>query len=349
MTPSPRHTMMQRYLSTYGPILGRCGGLIVLQRKLFDFSRTLTAKLQSHRQAQQAQAAAQQGQSSQLNQQNRPSSQGQLAESQGQQFGGEAGGQNANAAAAAQQAAQQARPQPKISPKLLEHASNFPYVLPPHLTAGTPEGAKWIQEAKSKYLKALVAMEGASNRVQTIDTLTKQKIAEGKTLSPEEERDFKEKKEAAQKTYNDAKNFVDGFRNSQNQQRAAANGGIQAQQGAGSNGGNPNLVGAAAPVRPQMSVQQQAQNPAIMQNTQTVNAAIEAAKNQQMGANRPPMPQNGQLSQPGSSQGQSAPSTLPPQQGQMNQPQIKTEAGVPPPINTSITQLQRKDCASQGK
>jgi transcription initiation factor TFIID subunit 12 len=195
---------------------------------------------------------------------------------------------------------------------------------------------KWIQEAKSKYLKALVAMEGASNRVQTIDSITKQRIAEGRPLSPEEDKDFKEKKESSQKTYNDAKNFVDGFRNSQNQQRTAANGGSQAQQ-ATSNAGPPNVVG-PAPVRPQMSVQQQAQNPAAMQNTQTVNAAIEAAKNQQMGGNRPSMPQNGQMSQQSSTPSQNTPSSLPQQQA--GQPQIKTEAGIPPPINTAITQMQ---------
>lgn len=176
-------------------------------------------------------------------------------------------------------------------------------------------------------------MEGASNRVQTIDSLTKQRIAEGKPLSPEEEKDFKEKREQSQKTYTDAKTFVDGFRHSQNQARVASgNTGSQGPQP--STNANPASVVGPAPVRPQMNVQQP--NPA-MQNTQTVNAAIEAAKNQQMSGNRPSIPQNGQMSQPPSASGQSAPSNLPHQPGQ---PQIKTEAGIPPPINTAITQMQ---------
>ncbi|KUJ14888.1 uncharacterized protein LY89DRAFT_735949 [Mollisia scopiformis] len=302
------------------------------KRKLFDFSRTLTAKLQSHRAAQQAQQAQQAAQQGQPSQQTRPMSQGQQPESQ-TQGGGENGAQNPPGAGQ-----QQPRPQPKISPKLLEHATNFPYVLPPNLTSGTPEATKWIQDAKSKYLKALVAMEGASNRVQTIDNIKKQRDAEGKILSPEEEKDFKEKRESAQETYNNAKNFVDAFRNSQNQQRNAANAALQSH-GISANAAQVTGNAGQAPTRPQMSVQQ-AQNPAAVQNTQTVNAAIEAAKNQQMGGIRPPMPQNASMSQPPQTPGQNAPSQSSLPQQQQAQTQIKTEQAVPPQINTAITQMQ---------
>ncbi|KAE8448212.1 hypothetical protein EG329_009642 [Mollisiaceae sp. DMI_Dod_QoI] len=310
------------------------------KRKLFEFSRTLTAKLQSHRAAaQQAAQQSQQGQSSQQNAATRPPSQGQQEQNQAAQGGGENAGSGVSAAQLQQQ--QQPRAPPKISPKLMEHVSNFPYQIPSSMTAGTPEAAKWIQDAKSRYLKALVAMEGGSSRVQTIDTIIKQRAAEGKSLNPEEEKDFKEKREAAQKTYNDAKTYVDSFRAQQNQQRGGT-----ANTGSGSQGppaaGNTNTGGnnaGQAPVRPQMNVQQ-ASNPA-QQNTQTVNAAIEAAKNQQMGGSRAPMAQNGQMSQPPQMPTQNAPSqpALPPQQA--GQPQnIKTEAGIPPQINTSITQIQ---------
>ncbi|KAF8866357.1 hypothetical protein BDZ45DRAFT_668154 [Acephala macrosclerotiorum] len=311
------------------------------KRKLFDFSRTLTIKLQNQRAAAQ-QAAQQQGQQ-QGGQAGvaRPPSQGQQ---QGQEQGDNSGqhqnaaqnqGPNANAG---QQQQQPPRQQPKISPNLMEHVNNFPYAIPSHLTAGTPEAAKWIQEAKQKYLKALVTMEGGSNRVKTIEAVIKQRNAEGKPLSPDEEKDFKEKKEVSQRQYNEAKAYVDRFRQEQAQQRAGgANAPNQGQQAPGNANAATNNAG-QAPVRPQMNVQQP--NPA-MQNTQTVNAAIEAAKNQQMGGGRPQLPQNGQMSQPPQMPPQNASSQPGLPQQQAGQPQIKTEAGAPPQINTAITQMQQ--------
>ncbi|KAE9369334.1 hypothetical protein N431DRAFT_427508 [Stipitochalara longipes BDJ] len=278
------------------------------KRKLFEFSKTLTAKLAgAQRSAQQAGAA-------------RPASQGQPQQTQG----GESSGGNLTAS---QQ--QQQRPQPKISPKLMEHVSNFPYVLPPQLTANTPDAAKWLQDAKSRYLKALVAMETTASRVQAMDAHIQKRKEEGNPLSPEEEKDFKEKREQSQKGHADAKQFVDNFRAQQAAQRNAQNAAAGNQQGNATQQGAGNATtGQPTPVRPQMATQQAA-NPAL-QNTQTVNAAIEAARNQQMNGGRPQGPQN--------MANQGAPSL----QNLPQQPQnIKTEAGVPPQINTAISAMQQ--------
>jgi transcription initiation factor TFIID subunit 12 len=281
------------------------------KRKLFEFSKTLTAKLAAaQRSAQQAGGA-------------RPPSQGQPQQAQG----GEGSGGNQNAA-------QQPRAQPKISPKLMDHVTNFPYVLPPQLTTGSPDAAKWLQDAKSRYLKALVAMETSAARVQAMDSHIQKRKDEGNPLSPEEEKDLKEKREQSQKQHAEAKVFVDNFRQQQTQQRAAQNAGNQqgnsAQQGGGI--GAANNTAQAAPARPQMNPQQ-ASNPAL-QNTQTVNAAIEAARNQQLNGGR-----NSMSAQAGQSMAnQNAPSNPNiPQQAQ----NIKTEAGVPPQINTPVTQIQQ--------
>jgi transcription initiation factor TFIID subunit 12 len=47
----------------------------------------------------------------------------------------------------------------------MEHVSNFPYVLPPYLAQGSPEALKWLQDAKNRYFKALVAMDTARDEL----------------------------------------------------------------------------------------------------------------------------------------------------------------------------------------
>jgi transcription initiation factor TFIID subunit 12 len=303
------------------------------KKKLFDFSKTLTMKLQAGRQqaqaaqqAQQAQAQAQQGQEGAAGVARLPS-QGQPPQPQP----GESSSQ-ANPA-------QQARPKPQISQKLIDHVNAFPYVPPTSLAAGSPEAMRWIQEMKGKYLKALTAMEGASVRVLQMKEHYDKMIEEGKQFSPEEEKEFKDKQEIAKKSHADYKNFVDNFRRQQEAARTAANNANQANagpQGGQTAGGNPaNGNVQAPPARPQMNVNQAA-NPAL-QNTQIVNTAIEAARNQQMGGGRPPV-QNGQAPQQGMGMPSQGNPSLPPQQ---QMPNIKTEQGAPPQINTAITQMQR--------
>ena len=263
------------------------------KRKLFEFSRTLTHRLQTIK-AQAAQAAQQAGGA-------RPATQGQP---QGQE--GENSGANA--------AAGQQRPQTKISAKIMEHITTFPYVIPPQLAQGSPEAAKWLQEAKGRYGKGLVAMENATARLAALDSLQQKRAEEGKPFTPEEEKDFKEKKETAQKTHNDARTFVDNFRQ---QQKLAGQKASQAGNGAQPGSGGIADGGQAA-VRPQIS--QQSPNPAL-QASQTVNAAIEAARNQQLGGARPQMPNT--PSNP----------NIPQQSPQVQS--IKQEAGVPQ-INTQM-------------
>jgi transcription initiation factor TFIID subunit 12 len=270
------------------------------KNKLLQFSKTLTAKIQTFRaQAQAAQQAVGA----------RPASQRQ---SQGQ--GGESNGANPPGA--------QQRQPPKISANIMEHVNTFPFIIPSQLTQGSQEAVKWLNEAKNRYVKGLMTMETASGRLKALEGIEKKRNEEGKPFSPEEEKEFKEKKEAFEKQHSEAKSFVDGFRAQQkNAQRAS-------QQGHGpQQGGNGNANGGQTPVRPQANLQQPS-NPAL-QNTQTVNAAIEAARNQQMVGVRPSMQQNGQAPQ-----NANAPSTVPQHQGGQVQA-IKQEAGVPQ-INTQM-------------
>ncbi|TVY39663.1 Transcription initiation factor TFIID subunit [Lachnellula occidentalis] len=317
------------------------------KRKIFEFSKTLTAKMQNYRQQQQQ---AQQGGGAGVGVGSGGSGPPRPV-SQGQPQAGQAGENSApkpNPEQVQQPALQQqAKPQPRVSAKVMEHVAKFPYIVPANVNPNSPDALKWIAEAKNRYLKGLVSMENASARLTQMDTMVQKRMNEGKPLNPEEEKDYKEKKETFQKAHSEAKSFVDTFRLQQTQAKTARDARDATNGGQGSPTQPPQIGGALAnngqAVRPQMNPQQQPQNPAL-QNTQTVNAAIEAARNQQMGGARPQLPQNGQPAQPGQMPNPTAPS-MPHQPAGQNtnlNPNIKLEAGVPPPINTAISQMQQR-------
>jgi transcription initiation factor TFIID subunit 12 len=286
------------------------------KRKLFEFSKTLNQKLQNFaRQNQQAQQA-QQGQQGQQGQQAGGAAR---TGSQGQAMGQEGEQSNTN-----QSSGQSNRSQ--IPPKILEHVHNFPYSIPPQMQAGSPEAQKWIAEAKSRYVKGLVTMDSATQRIAQMDTMYAKRNEEGRPLNSEEEKEYREKKEASMKQHSEAKAFVDNFRKQQQQQHARAGGNANQQGNPTQQGGNASNT--QTPVRGPMSATQTT-NPAL--NTQSVNAAIEAARVQQMSGGRPQMPQNGQ-----GVPNQNAPThqNMPQHQGGQVQ-NIKQESGVPQ-INTQM-------------
>ncbi|KAK2626265.1 hypothetical protein QTJ16_004527 [Diplocarpon rosae] len=304
------------------------------KRKILEFSRNLATKLQvaKNQKAQQQQHSmqSQPGQQTQQGEQAggaRPSSQGQQPQ---QNPGGENVGGNSSST--------QQKQAPRISSKLLDHVGSFPYVLPPNMTPGTADATKYLGDIKQRYLKALVNMENCSARATSLDALVSKRIAEGKPLTPEEEKDIKEKKDAAYKSHNEAKVFVDQFRNQQAEYRkqqstlqASAQGNGPSASGGQSSIGNNG--GQGPPTRPQMNPQQ------VPNPTQTVNAAIEAARAQQMGGGRPNISgqqPNGQMSQAQQIPDQNSQSGV--QQGPMAN--IKTEAGLPAQNNSAITQMQ---------
>ena len=270
------------------------------KRKLFEFSKTLTQKLQNFaRQAQAGQLAAQQAGAA------RPGSQGQ-PQPQGDQSG------------SLQNPSQQPN-RPQVPQKILDHVNSFPYHIPPGTQPA--EAQKYISEFKARYMKGLLAMDNATNAINRYEVMYSKRNEEGRPLNAEEEKDFREKKDAATKAHADAKTFVEKFRTQQAQFRqgilppAAAS-----QQGVAGNGNG-------TPIRGPMSATQ-TQNPAL-QNTQTVNEAIERARNQQMGGGRPQIP-NGQ----GSQSGPTAIMNIGQPHGGPVQ-NVKQEAGVPQ-INTQM-------------
>ncbi|KAI9731070.1 MAG: hypothetical protein M1818_007927 [Claussenomyces sp. TS43310] len=227
------------------------------KKKLHDFSVTLHKKILNFKRPQQNQGQARapnQGQASQV-----PGDGTQSAQNQGQQ----------------------ARPQSqphKPSEAMLKYINEYSYTLPPQVAAGTPDALKWLADAKNRFGKALLAAETSGTQLKNLDSFQKERGEQGNPLSQEEQAEFNKKKESYQKNYADAKRYIDEFRKAQEKLKAERAGGAPQQPGG-------NITAPGLP-RPTLNIQQQAPNTA-QKNTQTVNAAIEAARNQGMNAARP--------------------------------------------------------------
>lgn len=275
------------------------------KKMLFDFSRNLTSKLALFR-AQQASAMhAQRPQP--LSQAPQPIPQQMPQAMQSMPHTQAENNQNMHKPMAPIPQQQTA---PKYPAKIVEHVESFPYSFPPQYTPDSQEAQQWLKTVKQRYMSGLGTMENAKNRVQQLKALEKKRTDEGKPLTPEETKEFAEKINQAQKAHAEASSWIEKFRASQATQKQNASG--QPGDNASQN--------QQAPTRPQINPQQN--NPSL-QSTQTVNAAIEAARNQQMGGGRPHLG-NAAIGAPG---------------GQ-NQP-TKHEDGTPAPINTAIQQMQR--------
>ncbi|KAI8186726.1 Transcription initiation factor TFIID subunit 12 [Colletotrichum sp. SAR 10_86] len=223
----------------------------------------------------------------------------------------------APAAAPTPAAAQQPQSTPSQFPEhILAHIRQMTFNPPMTISEKGAEAAqRWSNDFKAKYLRALMQMDNNGNQMKRIDTIIKERQDRGSPYSAEELKQIQIRREHAHKMYQEAHKFVDGFRKSQeniNKQRAALAG--QAAAGA---------QGAARPPQQQQQAQQQqqqaqqqaqqqqpqpspavaaAQTPATQAGAQAspvpaqagtpsmqtqntaVNAAIEAAKNQQMAA-----------------------------------------------------------------
>lgn len=299
-------------------------------KKIRDFSLTLHNKMQATANRPQPNASQQ-----------RPPSQ---APSQQSQADGSA------PTSQTQPPAQAAPARPPISENMRNHVNSFPYVAP--ATLNPAEAAQWIQEIKAKYTKALLAMENTAGGIKRLDAQVTARTQGGKPLTPEEQKEYQIKKEAFSKNHSDAKRFVDGFRRQQSEAAAAASqaqagGGAQTQQQQPSHPPQ----GIAVPPRPTMSTQQPAAQSQAMAQTEAVQAAMQAARNQQLNGGRPsaatPTQQNEQQQQQQQNQSQAAGNapSIPPTQTQTAQgggATIKSEsatAGGPgglPHVNTAL-------------
>lgn len=278
------------------------------RKKVQEFSISLQKKIHQNR-VQQAQGQAQ----AQAQSQGQPPQNQTAAQPQAQ---GEPAAPNQNIP-------QQNRPvQGGLKPPehIMNHINTFPYALPPQISPGTPEATKWLQEAKNKYGKALLAMENSSNHLKMLDAMVKERTEKGNPLNENEMKDYQTKKEQYQKNHVDAKRYSEGFRRQQEQQNAAM----------AASGQQNGMASQPAPQRPTMNLNQQAPNTGIP-SSDSVNAAIQAARNSSINAGKPPT-----TGQPGQ-QNEQAPSGQGMNAISSNGQPIKVEGGTgQPQINTAI-------------
>ncbi|KAK1753074.1 hypothetical protein QBC47DRAFT_304634 [Echria macrotheca] len=363
------------------------------KKKILDFGRMLVSKVQQRRQLQmQQQTQAQQNQQGQAQSQPRQQQQPQQLQQQiaqpaqpsqslqptgaqppamsnpsavSKNMTGGPPPTPTNAAPGGNMAAPGAAPQQaqKIPANILAHVNEMNWVVPAHVKP--EEREKFVIEMKAKYARALYQMERSRFEITKLD----QTVKDGKTPMS---RDDEMRKAALSKQYQEAQGFVMAIRKqhaANGAQKPAQNG--AAGQGVAGPAGNQGR--APAPAR---QVAGQTGAPAapvggigagvggtMQHSTAAVNAAMEAAKNQQqLAAGRMAAAGSlpGQQGQPGhpnqaaaaaAAQAQPAPVTQAPapqpmaaQAHTQQQTQIKVEPGtqqqpmsnMPAPLNTAI-------------
>ncbi|KAL7958660.1 transcription initiation factor TFIID subunit A domain-containing protein [Trichoderma compactum] len=174
----------------------------------------------------------------------------------------------------------------------MQHVNKMTFRPPVQLADKSVDAAKWIEEMKERYARALMTMETTKNKVASWEKLITDRAAQGNPLKEEEQRQIQLRKDQQLKLYAEAHKWVEGVRKQQGTLQQAQAHANQATAGAAGAAHAAAQPGNATPVMPAASPAAAAVNKP--QNTAQMagNAAAEAAKNQQQmaGANRVPGP-----------------------------------------------------------
>lgn len=261
----------------------------------------------------------------------------------------------------AQPGAPQQQPRP-LPAHILNHLNELQFTTPENVAPA--DKPKWLDDMKTRYTKALVTMESLRAMIKQLE----QSLAENQALSPEDRKKLEDRKAGYSKQHQETVAFASAVRSKyvlnlnihkpgQNGASTPSNPGQGRPQGGAqpSSQVGPGIGGGVAAAAPANSMQ-----PA----TVVVNAAIEAAKKQQLAAGGRMPGVNTQPAQQGPSQHSHQPQVqspatpvqaqpiavaqAPPMQQSMNsqaqaQPQvpIKIEPGtqptpIPAPLNTAL-------------
>ncbi|KAK0649387.1 transcription initiation factor TFIID subunit A-domain-containing protein [Cercophora newfieldiana] len=254
----------------------------------------------------------------------------------------------------------------KMPQHLVNHINEMNFQAP----SNVQDKDKWVQDLKLKYSRALLSMEHARAGVLKLDQMLKERKERGQPLTAEEDKMVTERRAQFQKSHAEATTWIQNFRK---QAASQSNG---AQKPAAQNGAPPataplqagNQVRPPGPARPGPGQPAAGQlggpvpgagaGGPMQHSTAAVNAAIEAAKNQQRmagsaamhGQAGPPPTTAAQAQSPAVAQAPPAQVSAPlqhpglpqQQQQQQQQAQIKIEPGsqnpnIPAPLNTAIT------------
>ncbi|KAI0380464.1 hypothetical protein F5Y04DRAFT_98716 [Hypomontagnella monticulosa] len=250
----------------------------VAKQKITDFSRMVYNKIKTIQARNQAASQGQsQGQPSQAGQ----SSQGQLnTQTQADQAQktairpptqGNPGGPVPNAAVPTQNTQ-------TISKHIIDHVSKLPWqsLRPPAQVQQQSQATEWLNTMRQRYARSLMTMEAVGARSKKLEAIVKERQEKGQ-LTPDDMKKFQEQKAADSKQYTEAERFVNSVRNQ-----------MKGQFGAGGQGAGAHQQRQSQPTQSQ-GVSAPASHP-MQAATASVNAAMDAAKSQQLAASRPTVP-----------------------------------------------------------
>ncbi|KAI9791494.1 MAG: Transcription initiation factor TFIID subunit 12 [Peltula sp. TS41687] len=103
----------------------------------------------------------------------------------------------------------------QFPPSIALHVQQFPFTLPPNIVPGSPEGEKWIAEAKIHYAQALNKAEIGKARLMGLTQQVQLREREGKPLTQEEMIEFNQRKTNFTQFNADGRKYIDAFRQQQ--------------------------------------------------------------------------------------------------------------------------------------
>lgn len=265
--------------------------------------------------------------------QNPQAAAGQRPQSQGQPPGqAQHAPQQLPQAQPSQSAVPATQQQSTLPPAILDHLKQFQFVNPKEKPRGTPEGEKWLTQAKNYYGNLLLKMERSKASLSQLDKAMEQRKAQNVQIPPE----LEQRRNQAVKEYEQLKQDAHNFRNSQAKAQQQQPGvpqnnnqvkvdGSGTQSSAGQQSFNMQIPG-------QQNPQQSAQRPPSTGSNPAIDAVARSAPNQ----TRPSISsattqQQQQMTQP-------TPSSYPQPSAQvMSQQQPPQNAtATRPPLNTQM-------------
>jgi transcription initiation factor TFIID subunit 12 len=226
--------------------------------KLVQTSQTLMAGMKNFQQMAQQQKKREQmvaAQAAQAASTGQPAQAGQQA----QQAGGQTQGQASGNATMFNQLYQ----------GIQDKVNGLVFYYPTAMVEGTKQADDWLREAKARYGQALQRLQVATTKYNETKTNYSQRQASGQ-MQPQEEQSYRTRMSQCQKAIQESQNFMEKFRNQQNEFRA------QQPQNQFQKQASQQGQGAAVPMSAG-GTQQTAQGPPAY----SISDAVSAARNQQ--------------------------------------------------------------------
>jgi transcription initiation factor TFIID subunit 12 len=102
---------------------------------------------------------------------------------------------------------------PHVDPSIVKHVHDFPFMLPPAITPGTPEAEAKMKEYKNGYLNMLAKQAQQTENIKKIQAQIQERQKTGQEISP----DLVTAKNRVEKEYYAMKNQIEKFRGLQKQ------------------------------------------------------------------------------------------------------------------------------------